>query len=101
MLLVAAMLAALPITAFANLDVKAVYTASSSFAAGGKAAVDMLKTSSNVMDRGDIMADMYNAALEQNITVVWICSTNSSLDKKGESVTWKAEDAGKEFVCRV
>lgn len=77
------------------------FTKKSSFAVGGKATVDMLKTSSNVMDRGDIMADMYNAALEQNMTVVWICSTNSSLDKKGESVTWKAEDAGKEFVCRV
>lgn len=78
-----------------------VFTSKSLFEVSGKATVDMLKTSSNVMDRGDIMADMYNAALEQNMTVVWICSTNSSLDKKGESVTWKAEDAGKEFVCRV
>lgn len=77
------------------------FTSKSLFEVSGKAAVDLLKTSSNVMDRGDITADMYNAALEQNMKVSWVCSGSSALDKKGESVVWTDEDLGEEFVCRV
>jgi hypothetical protein len=46
-----------------------------------------------------ITSDMYNAALEKNMSVSWVCSNGT--DKKGTSVTWAAEDAGKEYVCRV
>lgn len=77
------------------------FTSKSLFEVSGEATVDLLKTSANVMDRGDITADMYNAALEKNMKVSWVCSGSSALDKKGESVVWTDEDLGEEFICRV
>ena len=76
-----------------------VFTSKSSFKVGGTATVDFLETSKKVMNDPNVMADMYNAALEQDMSVVWRCSNGP--DKKGQSVTWTAEDAGKEYVCRV
>ena len=80
-------------------SMKVAFTSSSSFKVGGKATVDSLATSQSVMDDGSVMADMYNAALEQNMTYTWVCSNGAN--KSGKSVTWTEADAGKEYVCRV
>ena len=80
-------------------DSMVVFTSKSKFEVGGTATVDFLKTSEKVMNDPNVMADMYNAALEQDMDVVWRCSNGP--DKEGKSVTWTAEDAGKEYVCRV
>lgn len=80
-------------------SMKVIFTGSSNFKVGGKATVDFLKTSESVMNDGSIQADMYNAALEQNMTVTWKCSNGPN--KSGKSVTWAEDDAGREYVCRV
>lgn len=49
----------------AEVKTQVVFTNGSTFEVGGTAAVDFLKTSQNVMNDPNIMADMYNAALEQ------------------------------------
>lgn len=77
---------------------KVKFTASSSFKVGGTAKVDVLATCTSVMD-SNCSSDMYNAALEHNVDVMWKCSNGP--DKQGESVTWTAEDAGREYICRV
>ena len=74
------------------------FTSASTFKVGGSAKVDVLATCSSVMD-GNPTSDMYNAALEQNIDVMWRCSNGP--DKYGNPITWTADDAGKEYVCRV
>ena len=74
------------------------FTSSSSFKVGGTATVDITKTCQNVMNSNPT-SDMYNAALEQNVDVMWRCSNGP--DKYGNSITWTADDAGKEYVCRV
>lgn len=97
LLLVLAMLASLSITVMAaGATVK--FTASSSFKVGGTAAVDILATCQSVMD-SNCTSDMFNAALEQNVDVMWRCSNGP--DKTGSTVTWTSSDAGKEYVCRV
>ena len=75
------------------------FTSNSSFAVGGTATVDLTKTAHTVMDDDAVISDMYNAALEMNMSVSWICSNGA--DKKGTSVTWTTEDAGKDYTCRV
>ena len=80
-------------------SMKVVFTSSSSFKVGGKATVDSVATSASVMDDGSVTSDMYNAALEQNMTYTWVCSNGAN--KTGKSVTWTDADAGKEYVCRV
>lgn len=75
------------------------FTGSSQFVVGGTSAVDLKATAQSVMDDGSVTSDMYNAALEQNMSVIWKCSNGP--DKTGNSVTWTAEDAGREYVCRV
>ena len=77
---------------------KVKFTGSSSFKVGGTAKVDVFATCASVMD-SNCSSDMYNAALEHNVDVMWRCSNGP--DKTGESVTWTADDAGKEYVCRV
>lgn len=74
------------------------FTSASTFKVGSSAEVDVLATCSSVMD-GNPTSDMYNAALEQNIDVMWRCSNGP--DKYGNPITWTADDAGKEYVCRV
>ena len=100
-LLVLAMLAALPITAFANLDVKAIYTASSSFAVGGTASVDEAATCAAVMDLPNIDAALYNAALERSVEYRWVCAADEQPPRSGKSITWTEEDIGKEFYCQL
>ena len=75
------------------------FTASSSFQKGGTATVDLVQTAQNVMSDGSATSEMYNAALEQNMDVMWKCSNGP--DKYGTSVTWTEEDVGREYVCRV
>ena len=77
---------------------KVVFAAGSTFAVGGTATVDFQKTAWSVMEN-PASSEMYNAALEMNMSVMWKCSNGP--DKTGKSVTWTAEDAGKEYVCRV
>ena len=84
---------------YADGQMDVIFTSNSSFSVGGKATVDLTKTAQTVMDDGAITSDMYNAALEENMSVSWICSNGT--DKKGTSVTWTTEDAGKEYTCRV
>ena len=69
------------------------------FKVGGTVSVDMTKTAQNVMNSPSVTSDMYNAAMEKNMDVMWKCSNGP--DKKGSPITWTAEDAGKEYVCRV
>lgn len=75
------------------------FTASSSFQKGGTATVDLVQTAQNVMSSGSVTSEMYNAALEKNMNVMWKCSNGP--DKYGTSVTWTEEDVGREYVCRV
>lgn len=75
-----------------------VFTSGSTFKVGGTATVDFQKTAWSVMENPE-SSEMYNAALEMNMSVMWRCSNGP--DKYGKSVTWTAEDAGKEYVCRV
>jgi hypothetical protein len=84
---------------YADGQTDVIFTSNSSFAVGGTATVDLTKTSQTVLDDDSITSDMYNAALEMNMSVSWICSNGA--DKKGTSVTWMSEDAGKEYTCRV
>lgn len=74
------------------------FTSASTFKVGGTAKVDVLATCQSVM-QGNPTSDMYNAALEQNVDVMWRCSNGP--DKYGSPITWTADDAGKEYVCRV
>ena len=69
------------------------------FKVGGTVSVDMTKTAQNVMNSPSVTSDMYNAAMEKNMDVMWKCSNGP--DKKGSPITWTAEDAGKEYICRV
>ena len=69
------------------------------FKVGGTVSVDMTKTAQNVMNSPGVTSDLYNAALEKNMDVMWKCSNSSN--KYGSPVTWTAEDAGKEYVCRI
>ena len=99
MIMVLVLLASLPFNVFAATG-NVAFTGSSSFKVGGTAQVDLMLTCQSVMD-SNCTSDMYNAALERNVEIVWVCSGKSSLDKTGQSVTWSAADAGQEFVCRV
>ena len=69
------------------------------FKVGGTVCVDMTKTAQNVMNSPSVTSDMYNAALEGNMTVLWKCA--NGLDKYGQSITWTADDVGKEYFCRI
>ena len=84
---------------YADGQTDVIFTNNSSFAVGGTATVDLTKTAQTILNDDAITSDMYNAALEKNMSVSWICSNGA--DKKGTSVTWMTEDAGKEYVCRV
>lgn len=84
---------------YADGQTDVIFTSNSSFAVGGTATVDLTKTAQTVLNDDAITSDMYNAALEMNMSVSWICSNGA--DKKGTSVTWMTEDAGKEYTCRV
>ena len=98
--MVLALLASLPFAAFAA-AAQVKFTAGSSFQVGGTAKVDIAETCKSVMIDGSMTSDMYNAALERNVSVVWLCSSSSSLDKTGTTANWSAADGGQEFVCRV
>ena len=95
--LMLALVLSLPVAVFAA-GAQVKFTSASTFKVGGSAEVDVLATCSSVMD-GNPTSDMYNAALEQNIDVMWRCSNGP--DKYGNPITWTADDAGKEYVCRV
>jgi hypothetical protein len=84
---------------YADGQTDVIFTSNSSFAVGGTATVDLTKTAQTVLNDDAITSDMYNAALEKNMSVSWICSNGA--DKKGTSVTWMTEDAGKEYTCRI
>ena len=84
---------------YADGQTDVIFTSNSSFAVGGTATVDLTKTAQTVLNDDAITSDMYNAALEQNMSVSWICSNGT--DKNGTSVTWMTEDVGKEYTCRV
>ena len=84
---------------YADGQTDVIFKSNSSFAVGGTATVDLTKTAQAVLNDDAITSDMYNAALEKNMSVSWICSNGA--DKKGTSVTWMTEDAGKEYICRV
>ena len=75
------------------------FTSGSTFVAGGSATVDLMATAQTVMKDGSVTSDMYNAALEQNMSVIWRCSNGP--DKSGKTAQWSAEDVGREYVCRV
>ena len=92
------MLLGLMIPALAD-DMKVCFTSDSSFQVGGTATVDPLETAISVMDSGSVSSEMYNAALDRNMTYLWRCSNGP--DKTGQSVTWTEEDAGREYFCRV
>ena len=95
--LVLALVLSLSVAVFAA-GAQVKFTGASTFKVGGSAEVDVLATCQSVMD-GNPTSDMYNAALEQNIDVMWRCSNGP--DKYGSPITWTADDAGKEYVCRV
>lgn len=76
-----------------------VFTSSSVFEVGGTATVDEIETAGSVLDDGSVSSDLYNAALERNMTYTWRCSNGP--DKQGKSVTWTEADAGREYYCRV
>ena len=80
-------------------DSKVAFTSGSGFAVGDTVTVDLKKTAQNVMDAPDVTSDMYNAALEGNMDVMWRCSNGP--DKTGKTVTWTDDDYNKEYVCRV
>ena len=75
------------------------FTSGSSFQVGGTATVDEYETAVSILDSDSVSSEMYNAALERNMTYMWKCSNGP--DKYGQSVTWTEEDAGREYVCRV
>lgn len=75
------------------------FTSDSSFQVGGTASVDFYATAQSVIQAGDVTSEMYNAALEMNMSYSWICSNGPN--KTGMSVTWQAADEGKEYICRV
>lgn len=95
--LVLALVLSLSVAVFAA-GAQVKFTSASTFQVGGSAKVDVLATCQSVM-QGNPTSDMYNAALEQNIDVMWRCSNGP--DKYGSPITWTADDAGKEYVCRV
>lgn len=78
---------------------KVWFLSESSFQVGGTATVDRYGTAMSIIQDSNVTSDLYNAALNFNMTFSWICSNGA--DKYGESVTWTAADEGKEFVCRV
>lgn len=96
--LLLALLAALPLTAFAA-GSYVIFTDGSSFQVGGTAAVDELATRQSVMSAPGVTSDLYNAALENNLDVMWKCSNGA--DKFGSPITWTEEDVGKEYICRI
>ena len=95
--LMLALLLSLSVAVFAA-GAQVKFTSASTFKVGGSAKVDVLATCQSVM-QGNPTSDMYNAALEQNVDVMWRCSNGP--DKYGSPITWTADDAGKEYVCRV
>jgi len=82
------------------ISAKAVYTSGSSFQVGGTASIDTVTTRQNVMSDSGVTSDLYNAALEGNMSYHWV-SSNGGAQKDGPSVTWTQADAGKEFYCQV
>lgn len=78
---------------------KVWFLSESSFQVGGTATVDRYGTAMSIIQDSNATSDLYNAALNFNMSFSWICSNGA--DKYGESVTWTAADEGKEFVCRV
>lgn len=82
------------------ISAKAVYTSGSSFQVGGTASIDTVTTRQNVMSDSGVTSDLYNAALEGNMSYHWV-SSNGGTPKDGESVTWTQADVGKEFYCQV
>lgn len=78
---------------------KVWFQSDSSFQVGGTATADRYGTAMSIIQAGNVTSDLYNAALNFNMTFSWRCSNGA--DKYGESVTWTAADEGKEFVCRV
>ena len=61
---------------------------------------DKLATRQSVMDDSKVTADIYNAALEGNMSYHWV-SSNGGTSRDGQSVTWTQADVGKEFYCMV
>lgn len=88
---------AIPVQA---ISAKAVYTSGSSFKVGGTASIDTVTTRQNVMSDSSVTSDLYNAALEGNMSYHWV-SSNGGAQKDGPTVTWTQADAGKEFYCQV
>lgn len=78
---------------------KVWFQSDSSFQVGGTATVDRYATAMSIIQSGDVTSDLYNAALEFNMTFSWICS--NGFDIQGQSVTWSVADEGREYVCRV
>ena len=94
-----ALIFSLAICVHADGQTDVFFTSDSSFVVGGTATVDLTKTAQSVMSDGAITSDMYNAALERNMYVSWVCSNGPN--RSGTSVTWTNADLGKEYVCRV
>ena len=94
-----ALIFSLAICVHADGQTDVFFTSDSSFVVGGTATVDLTKTAQSVMSDGAITSDMYNAALEKNMYVSWVCSNGPN--RSGTSVTWTNADLGKEYVCRV
>lgn len=88
---------AIPVQA---ISAKAVYTSGSSFKVGGTASIDTVTTRQNVMSDSSVTSDLYNAALEGNMSYHWV-SSNGGTQKDGPTVTWTQADVGKEFYCQV
>lgn len=86
------------LSAFAA-EMEVIFTSNSNFKVGGRATVDVIETAAAVFTDAHVTSDLYNAALDQNMTYLWKCSNGP--DKTGKSVTWTEEDAGREYVCRV
>lgn len=74
-----------------------LFTANSEFEAGCTVMVDEQKTLMGVMDSGSVTADMYNAALERNVSYHWFKDDVYYSD--GKSITLKETDRGSTFYC--
>lgn len=75
------------------------FTVGSQFEAGCTVTVDEQKTLMGVMDSDSVTADLYNAALERNVSYHWF--KDGVYYSDGKSVTLTEADRGSEFYCLV
>ena len=91
------LLCALTVPAMAAAGEAVVYTADSSFTAGGTVTVDKEKTLANIYNSGT--SDEYNAFLEGRVQYYWM--RNDSYCTDGMSITLAEKDKACQFYCVV